>query len=108
MKTAMDYRSDFRRDAEYFSTPLFPPHGRRQSHCTAPDFARYEPVGSDAHALRRIIEQSDLIEAGGRTWLLVELTRPLFDYLVMYGASEVDDEDGGDSEPDACEEGPWS
>ncbi len=107
MKTAMDYRLDFRRDAEFFSTPLFPPRSYRQSHFTAPDFARYEPVAGDAQALQRIIEQSDLIQTGERHWLLVELTPPLFDYLMMYGASDVDDEDGGDSEPNACEEGPW-
>ena len=51
-------------------------------------------------ALSRLIDSADLIEAAGRTFLLVDVPPALMDFLASYGADREDMEDNGDSEPD--------
>jgi len=61
--------------------------------------SRQDPIRNTAHAVERIMNQSDLLEVDGRRFLLVELTPPLENFLVVYGADREDLEDGGDAEP---------
>ena len=51
-------------------------------------------------ALSLLVERADLIEAAGRTFLLMEVEPYLMDYLASYRADREDMEDDGDSEPD--------
>ena len=51
-------------------------------------------------ALSLLVERADVIEAAGRTFLLMEVPPYLMDFLASYRADREDMEDDGDSEPD--------
>ena len=51
-------------------------------------------------ALSLLVERADVIEAAGRTFLLMEVPPYLMDFLASYRADREDMEDSGDDEPD--------
>ena len=88
-------------DARDLATPLFPArHPSQATHCTFHGRFRYDPVPDDRAALRRIVEEADIITAHGRAWLLVVLPPSLADYLASLDAATEDDEDSHDAEPE--------
>lgn len=65
---------------------------------------RYLELRNPEEAIRRIAEESDVIEVSGKTWLLIECPAPLFEYLATFEAGIEDLEDGYDAEAEFEEE----
>ena len=100
MATNLDTTTLAWRDAEKLATRIFPSAISYQAFCTHPPRTNYEPVTTDREALERITELGDVFESCEFQWMLVQLTPPLFDYLVTLGAEAEDMEDGHDAEPE--------
>ena len=101
------YRRGMTRDAEALATPGFPapvPY-MSENYTTQPPLERYDPVVSERAALERLVEQSDVIEAADRQWLLVELTDALLDFLSVFTAATEDAELSEPDEDDGSAEG---
>lgn len=53
--------------------------------------------------LRWIVEEADAIIVEGHVWLFMDCPPALLEYLAAFEASEGDDEDNGDDEPEGQE-----
>jgi hypothetical protein len=86
------------RDAMDAATPLFPARHSADSPAghgsTMPSHYRYAPILDDRTALRRIVDEADVLTVDGRAWLLVACPPPLVDYLSHFDAATEDDEEG--------------
>ena len=100
------YRHALSRDAEALATPGFPapvPY-MSENYTTQPPLERYDPVVNERAALERLVEQSDVIEAADRQWLLIELTDAPLDFLAVFTAATEDAELSEPAEDDGSAE----
>ena len=104
------YRKARYRDEDRFTAdhPFFvhPEIAKPGKPTVKPPLWRYHPVMTEREALERLVDQADVLEVEERTFLLIEATPPLWDFLVTFGADREDleetleadtDEDEGDN-----------
>lgn len=98
------YRKARYRDEDHFTPdhPLFahPEIAKPGEPTVKFPMGRYHPVVTAEEALDRLIEQADVLEVDERTFLLIEATPPLWDFLVTFGADREDKEDDDPGEYD--------
>ena len=58
------------------------------------------PIVTDGEALEWLVEQADVLEVDERTFLLIEATPPLLDFMDTFGADREDMEDDDPLEDD--------
>ena len=72
--TPIAQNADWHRDAKSLSGGLFTPAYGSDPASVNPPYWRHMPVSGADDALSRLIDSADLIEAAGRTFLLIEAT----------------------------------
>lgn len=86
------------------ASDLLPDINRIRVHPPLTDYVfmreRFTDIRTAEEAVRRIIEETDVIEIDGRRWLLTRCPEPLLWFLALFGTEEEDLEDNGDMEPD--------